>query len=342
VDEVRALPQPLGYRNKLELTLGRDGTGRPAIGFHPSGPAAAGLVDVDCCPLQADLANRVLATARKHLLERPEGARSWAGMPDRGHEPFRLVLRTSRHTGQVLVALRETATPFPRAGALARELMAVHPELTGVVRIRARPGRRGGARVLPVRGKDWLTERVGGISFRLPATSFLQVNVDGAELLTGLVRAAAGPVEGKSVIELYGGVGAFAFDLAGRGATVTVCEADVDAVRCGRQAARAAGAERIRFQHTDVTAFLRACVREGRRAGVVVADPPRSGLGARVPGQIAALEPERVVLVSCDPATLARDARRLAAAGYEAGRAIPVDLFPQTAHVETVLAFTRA
>jgi len=339
VDEVRAVAGVLGYRNKLELTLGRDGAGKPAIGFHPADPAASGLVDVASCPLQTDVANRVLATARDHLLERPDG---WAGQAGAGREPFRLVIRASRHTGKVLVALRETSTPFPRAGTLARRLEAAHPELAGVVRIHARPGRRGGARVLPVRGKTWLVERVGGVSYRLPAASFLQVNLDAAELLIGLVRAAAGPVGGKSVIELYGGVGTFAVDLAKRGASVTVCEADVDAVRCGRLAARSAGVDRIDFLHSDVTAFLRGCLRDGRRAQVVLADPPRSGLGARLPKQIAALQPERVVLVSCDPATLARDARRLTEAGYAAERAIPVDLFPQTAHVETVLALSRA
>jgi 23S rRNA (uracil1939-C5)-methyltransferase len=295
-------------------------------------------VDVEQCPLQTDPANAVLETAREFLLSRPQ---DWVRAADEGAEPYRLAVRTSRSTGEVLVALRETSRPFPDAEALARRLTDAHAELTGVVRIRALPGRRGGARVLPVLGRTWIRERIGGVSYRLPAASFLQVNPDAGELLLELVREGTGLVDGKSVIDLYGGVGVFAFDLVRRGARATVCEADVDAVRCGRRAARSIASDRVTFCHSDVTAFLRAHLRDGHRAEIVVANPPRTGLGARLPKQIAELEPRRVVLVSCDPATLARDARRLGAAGFTAERAVPVDVFPQTAHVETVLFLGR-
>lgn len=338
VDRPRASPRSLGYRNRLELTLGRDRGRRPAIGFHRADSAGEGLVDVERCPLQTDPANAVLATVRDFLLSRPEG---WVGAADEGAEPFRLMVRTSWTTGEVLVALRETTRSFPAAEALAERLAEAHAELTGVVRIRALRGRRGGARILPVLGRTWIRERIGGVSYRLPAASFLQVNPEAGELLIELVREGAGPVDGKSVIDLYGGVGVFAFDLARRGARAAVCEADVDAVRCGRRAARSIAAGRVSFCHSDVTAFLRDFLRDGQRADVVVANPPRSGLGARLPQQIARVEPRRVVLVSCDPATLARDARRLTAAGFTAERAIPVDVFPQTAHVETVLFLDR-
>jgi 23S rRNA (uracil1939-C5)-methyltransferase len=338
VEEPRACSAPLGYRNKTELTLGRDRAGRPAIGFHPAGPAGEGLIDIDRCPLQTDTANGILKTARSFLLSRAD---RWAGAADTGGEPFRLVLRTSRSTGEALVALRETARPFPDARALARRLAASHPELAGVVRIRARQGRRGGARVDSLVGRAWLAERIGGVSFRLPAVSFLQASTEAAEALLALVREAAGPVDGASALDLYGGIGAFAFDLARRGARVSVCEADVDAVRCGRAAARASGADHITFVHSDVTAFLRDWLHERRGADVVVANPPRGGMGKRVPEQIAELAPRRVVVVSCDAATLARDVRRLSDAGYTSESAIPVDVFPQTAQVETVLSLAR-
>jgi 23S rRNA (uracil1939-C5)-methyltransferase len=278
----------------------------------------------------------VLATARKYLIQRAD---RWLEAADRTSEPFRLVLRSST-AGKVLVALRETTTPFPDAARLAERLTAAHPELAGVVRIRALAGQRGGARVLPVTGRSWLEERIGEVTFRLPAASFLQVNPQAAQLLLQLVREGVGPPAATSVIELYGGAGAFGVNLARAGASVTLCEADLAAVRAGREAARGSTSN-IKFVHADVGAFLRRCKTEGRRADVVVADPPRAGLGRRVPEQIAALSPRRVVLVSCDPATLARDTRRLTAAGFVAERAVPVDVFPQTAHVETVLTLTR-
>ena len=335
VDALRAAPSALGYRNKVELTLGRDPEGRPAIGFHRPEGAGPGLVDVRACAVQSRPADAVLATARAFLLER---AAAWSAPTDGQTDPFRLILRTSRATGQVLVALRETTRPFPDARALADRLARKHADLSGVVRIRARTGQRGGARVSAVYGKSWIEERIGELNFRLPATSFLQVNIEAVDLLIDLVQRGAGPVAGKVVLDLYGGIGAFGIALARRGGECIVCEADVEAVRCGRQAVRGRSVGKVRFEHADVGAFLG---REGCRADIVVANPPRSGLGRRVADRLARLAPRRIVLVSCDPATLARDARRLVESGFRIERAVPVDVFPQTAHVETVLTLIR-
>lgn len=332
IEDVRPSPRSLGYRNKVELTLGRDAAGRPAIGLHPLDPGAVGLVDVARCVVQSEPADAVLVSAREHLLARPA---SWAN----ASQPYRLVLRGSRLTGKILVALRETGRAFPDAEELADHLYRAHAErLAGVVRIRALCGRRGGARVVPVRGQTWIEERIGDVRFRLPASTFLQVNGEAGELLVELVRECAGTLDGCTALDLYGGVGAFGIDLARRGAKVTVCEADLDAVRSGRQAARAVDARDVRYVHGDVGRFLRGA----GRADLVVANPPRSGLGPGVVAGIAALGPGRVVMVSCDPATLARDVRRLAATGLVLERAVPVDVFPQTAHVECVASFRPA
>ena len=149
VEEVRAPPAPLGYRNKVEFTLGRGADGRAAIGLHPLEPGRAGVVDVDRCVVQTDPANAVLATAREILLARPD---RWLEASAAAPEPFRLVIRSST-AGKVLVALRETAAPFPGAARFAEHLRSAHEELAGVVRIRARAGQRGGARVLPISGR---------------------------------------------------------------------------------------------------------------------------------------------------------------------------------------------
>jgi 23S rRNA (uracil1939-C5)-methyltransferase len=338
VEPTLASPRALGYRNKVEFTLGPDGRGRPSVGLYAADPDHRGrLVDVDRCPVQTDAANAVLATAREFLLARSD---AWLDPGERA-DRFRLVIRSASREGPVLVALRETTRPFPHAEALARALGDAHPEVVGIVRLRARTGQRGGTRTLPLMGRSWIEEHVGAMAFRLPAASFLQVNSEAGGLLLELVRRGAGPVKGRVAIDLYAGVGAFGIDLARRGADVTACDADLDAVRCGRRAARGSATGRIAFRHGDSAAFLRALLARGHRANIVVANPPRSGLGARVPDQIADLEAERVVLVSCDPATLARDTRRLESRGFVAERAVPVDVFPQTAHVETVLTLAR-
>jgi len=341
VAPLRAPRTTLGYRNKVEFTLGVDAAGRPSVALHGEADSATrgALVDVARCPIQNDLGNAVLTGARSFLLERPRG---WVEASEGLGEPYRLILRTSQLRGEALVAVRETSRPFPEAEELAAALMADQPAIVGVVRIRAREGRRGGARVATVAGRDWIEERVGGTAFRLPAASFLQVHMEAAEILAELVRDGVGPVKGQSAVDLYGGVGLFGIDLARRGARVTICETDLDAVRCGRRAVRGAGIGEVDFRHVHVAAFLREARTSGRRIDLVVANPPRSGLGRRVPEGIAALAPRRVVVVSCDPATLARDARRLEQAGFVAERAVPVDVFPQTAHVETVMTFSPA
>jgi len=336
VEPVRVAPAALGYRNRVEFTLGRDAEGRPAIGMHPSDPDRPGIVDVERCLLLPEIAHPVLETARGFLLERAD---DW--LASKGAEPFRMTLRVSRQRGEVLVLLRETTQPFPVAKALAERLHAAHRTVVGVARVRARAGQRGGARVTPIVGRSWISERVGELELRLPATSFVQVDTEAAGLLVDLVVQHAGAVARTAVLDLYGGVGSFGIALARQGARVIVCEADAEAVRCGRQAARSAGVPQVTFVHAEVGSHLRAGDHGPHGVDLVVANPPRAGLGRRVPQGIRRLDPERIVLVSCDPATLARDLSRLVELGYTPERAIPVDLFPQTAHVETVLPLKR-
>jgi 23S rRNA (uracil1939-C5)-methyltransferase len=168
------------------------------------------------------------------------------------------------------------------------------------------------------------------------------VNSGAAELLVDLVVAMAGPVEDRAVLDLYGGVGAFALALAQRGARARVIEADPEAVEAGARAAASHGLARVRFERSDVAAYLLRRSARGEAPAVVVADPPRAGLQRGVAEGVAAMRPERVVLVSCDPATLARDVRSLAGGGMRLQRVVPVDLFPQTPHVETISLLTRA
>ena len=338
VEEVRATPSVLGYRNKVEFTLGRDTAGAPAVGLHAADSDQRGLIDVAHCPIQTDVANAVLSTAREFLLSHSE---SWLDVAS-PTEPFRLIIRASSRSGKVLVVLRETRVPFPAAEELARHLKAAHEDLAGVVRLRGRSGQRGGARTIPVLGQSTIEERIGDMTFRLPAASFLQVNPEAASLLLDIVCEAAGKVEGARVIDLYAGVGAFGIELACRGALVTSCDADLDAVRCGRRTAAHRAAGRVAFHHADSAAFLRRYLDEKRGADLIVANPPRSGLGKGVATLIAGSGARRIVLVACDPATLARDARRLGQAGFVPERAVPVDVFPQTAHVETLLVLGRA
>ncbi len=330
-------PPVLGYRNRVELTFGVDADGRRRLGYHAA-DARMGLVDVERCLLQDDVGNRVLLLARAFFVEGPGHALASTGLSD---EPPRIVIRRSAHSGRVLVALRGPADAFPQADAFAGMVREAAPEVASVVRLIARPGRRGGTRVVPLVGPPWIEESLGGILFRLPAAAFCQVNPTVGDRLVDLVQEIAAPVPGSRVLELYGGVGVFSLALSRRGARAHVCEADPEAVACGREATRAHGDLPVTFACSDVAAFLRRPQSPRERPDIVIADPPRTGLGRGVAAAIARLSPRRVALVSCDPATLARDARTLADGGYVPRRVVPVDMFPQTPHLETVMLLER-
>jgi 23S rRNA (uracil1939-C5)-methyltransferase len=302
-----------------------------------AGGARAGAVDVERCLLGSEAANRALRVAREFLLE---DGRQWIGRP--GCMPARLAIRVSALDGKILVALWEAREPFPEADRLAQRLATGVPELCGVVRVRTHAGRRGGGRMTPLFGRKWIEERIGGTVFRVPATCFTQVNSDWIEGLTGLVRECAGEAKGAHVVDLYGGVGAYGMALSRAGATaVTVCEADQAAVRCGREAARRNHAAGVRFVHSTVHAFVRDRWPTERPVDIVVANPPRAGMGTDVSRRIAAQPCARVVLIACDPPTLARDLRLFLDGGFRLRRVIPLDVFPQTPHVETVALLTR-
>jgi 23S rRNA (uracil1939-C5)-methyltransferase len=337
VAETVASPAALAYRNKIELTFGRTPAGVPLLGYHPPGDAR-GVVDIAACLLADPGMNDVVSAARAHFLDGPGAADPALPVTGDGREPLRLLVRRSRSEGAMLAGFRGEPGPFPSGPVFAQRLMAEVPELVGVVRLLVRRGRRGGTRVEALAGRTALRETLGGIAFEVPAASFFQVNTEGAEALMAQVLEACLPVRDGSVLELYGGMGAFGLALARAGGRVTVFEADPDAVAAGRHAAEAAGLV-VRFAQGDVLPLLAGA--RGSSPDLVLADPPRAGFAPGVAEAIGALGAGRVVLVSCDPATLARDLRALQGVGYAVEGVVPVDLFPQTPHVETVTRLTR-
>lgn len=193
----------------------------------------------------------------------------------------------------------------------------------------------------PLRGDPTVTERVAGFDFRVSPTSFFQPNPAGAEILVDLVSQAAAVAPGEGVLDCYAGVGLFARALAADGGTVVAVEANPAAAEDARANLATTTA---RVVTDDVARFLRGLPEPAEEPdfGVVVLDPPRQGAGRRVAAAIARLAPRAIVYVSCDPAALARDARALTNAGYPLTRAVPVDQFAQTAHIETVATFQPA
>jgi 23S rRNA (uracil1939-C5)-methyltransferase len=304
VAETLAAPRPWGYRNSARLHgLG----GR--IGYYAAD--SHDLQEIESDPLLLPVLNDALAAL---------GGTVRAGAP----VPAEVILRASEAHGYALAALRGDADSADDLSQLAARWRMRCPALAGVTL----PGQPPAAL-----GADHLIEELGGIAFHLRPTTFFQINSAAAEALLALVRAGLELRGGERLLDLYCGAGAFALPLAATAADVLGIEEYARAVEDGRTTAEANGITNVRFEIGRVEQAL------GQLDGIfdaAVLDPPRRGCHPQAIDQLLRIAPARIVYISCQPATLARDIKLLVAGGYRVISVQPVDLFPQTAHIESV------
>ena len=322
-----------GYRNKLELGAARAENGEFLLGFHREGTHEIATPAV--CPLAHD----AVAKAPKAL----RGALRFAqGSADLGI--FRVGVRHSVRTRETEIALWTKPGAFPRAH-VAKTLKSAL-KATSIVRVLADPGRARKIKgVETLDGKGCWGEELADARFLTSAPSFFQVNTTQAEKLAAEVveglggrMGEEGPegLDGLLVADLYAGGGTFSVPLARAGADVIAIEAAGSSVRDLRRNAEMNG--------VDIEVVGGDAARELPELGgldALVVDPPRAGLADGVAESIAEAAPARVAYVSCNPATWARDVARFEQNGYRLARAQPVDLFPQTHHVEVASLFER-
>lgn len=331
VAPIVATDPPWGFREKVQLAVGGR-TGRPRVGFYRL--RSHDVVDIEECPVQPeDAVKRVLAAKRAIAERRVAVYDERSGRGAVRH----LVLRGGRATGDahlVLVTAREDAPGLP--GAVA-DLRRLRPPLSGAS-LNLNP--KAGSSVLGPRtkhlfGRRGWRERVGGVLFEVGPASFFQTNARAAEALVEEVRRAIPADPRLRVLDLYAGVGLFALTLAGRVGEVVAVEASRGAAADGVRNARLHGARNCSWRTGPVE---RLVADKGLgRFGAVVADPPREGLGEGVlEGIVRGCRARLLVLVSCDPLTLARDLARAVSLGGRVERVLPVDMFPHTHHLESV------
>lgn len=322
-----------GYRNKLELGAARAENGEFLLGFHREGTHEIATPAV--CPIAHD----AVAKAPKAL----RGALRFAqGSADLGI--FRVGVRHSVRTRETEIALWTKPGAFPRAH-VAKTLKSAL-KATSIVRVLADPGRARKIKgVETLDGKGCWGEELADARFLTSAPSFFQVNTAQAEKLAAEVveglggrMGEEGPegLDGLLVADLYAGGGTFSVPLARAGADVIAIEAAGSSVRDLRRNAEMNG--------VDIEVVGGDAARELPELGgldALVVDPPRAGLADGVAESIAEAAPARVAYVSCNPATWARDVARFEQNGYRLARAQPVDLFPQTHHVEVASLFER-
>jgi 23S rRNA (uracil1939-C5)-methyltransferase len=192
-----------------------------------------------------------------------------------------------------------------------------------------------------VAGAATIAEEVGGLRFRLSGQAFFQTNTEMAEQLYGVAAELAGLQGWERVYDLYCGIGTIGLTLAGRAGEIWGLEIVEEAIADAIGNARANEVSNVRFFAGDVRLAMRELVEEAGRPDVVVVDPPRAGLSQKVVRRIIEAAPKRIVYVSCNPTTLAPNAAQLVEAGYVLRRVRPVDMFPQTPHIECVALLER-
>ncbi len=331
------MAEPWEYRNKAQFPVGWR-AGRVIAGFFA--PGTHRIVDIERCAIQHPVANRILA-AVKELAGR-------YGVPiyDEGTHTgvLRHVLaRVGRRTGEAMAVLVTNGPEFPHGRTIARELMARIPELVSVVQninpVRTNVVLGRESRVLA--GRDSITDSIGDLEFSISPVSFFQVNPAQTEVLYGKALEYAGLTGSETVIDLYCGIGTISLFLARQCREVIGVEWVEEAVEDARENAARNGIRNVRFIAGDAAVEMPRLAAEGVRADVVVLDPPRKGCEEPVLEAIAQMAPRRVVYVSCNAASLARDLGRLAGMGYRTVEVQPVDMFPHTAHVECVARVER-
>ncbi len=331
-------PEIYGYRNKMEFTIA--GTaGEPVIGLHEADRYDS-VLDIERCLLQPDSLNALLDETRQDA--RARRLSIYDQRTGEGLLRF-LMLREGRRTGETMANIVTSAPEIATLAPLADRLRARVPgPVSVVVNVNSRKASVAvGTEEHLLAGRDHINESLGGLTFQVSANSFFQTNTVQAERLFGLVETACELTGGETVVDLYSGTGAISLLLARRCRWLYGIEVAATAVEDAVRNARANGIDNCTFLSGEVRQHLPDLVRNGVKAEVVVADPPRAGFHPKALRALVSLAPARLVYVSCNPATLARDAADLTRAGYRLDWVQPVDMFPHTPHIEAIARLTR-
>lgn len=347
--EVRVLPLltagvTKGYRNKAQYPVSRDREGRYIIGFYA--PRSHRVTEAAGCAIAPPVFGDILDTLR-HLFE--EYRISVYREEEHAGLLRHIYLRRGEVSQEVLLVLVINGTKLPHGKEIADRVSKSHPEIVGVLcnENRERTNVVLGERYTLLWGRDYITDTLCGVELKLAAPAFYQVNHAGAELLYRRAAELAALTGKETLLDLYCGVGSIGLSMAGGAREVIGIDIVPQSIACARENAARAGITNARYFVGDATETEKLLERAEEETGhkilpdVVVLDPPRGGCEEPLLRFIASLSPARVVYISCNPTTLARDCASLATLGYTTGEVTPVDMFPGTGHVETVVLMSK-
>ena len=333
VEEILGAQDTLRYRNKAQYPVSKDG----AVGFYRA--RTHEVIECEHCLLVKPEADAAAEALREYM----QSCRV-AGYDEKtGRGLVRHLYIRSNAAGESLVCVLVNGDKLPKEDRLVTLLRDACPKCTGIVL--GTNTKKGnvilGDRYRTLWGSDRLEDTLCGKTFRLSVPSFYQVNRAQAERLYAKAIEFAGLTGGETVLDLYCGAGTITLAMADRAKRVLGAEIVPEAIDDARENAACSGVQNAEFFCGDASDVAKKLARERLRPDVITVDPPRKGLAADVVESIAEMQPERVVYVSCDSATMARDVKRFAELGYTAVRACAVDMFPRADHVETVCLLSK-
>lgn len=327
-----------GYRNKALLPLGTKKDGSLSMGFYAVNSHR--IVDCEECRLQPEEFNRAMGAFREWAAAYGDPVYDEATHSGRMR---RLYLRKGEMTGQILACVVVNGNGLHHESELIEALKQAVPGLASVVvnSNRERTNVALGQKCRTIYGMDTIEDTLCGLRFKLSPLSFYQVNRTQAERLYEVAARYAGLTGQELLLDLYCGAGTIGLSMAGMARRLLGVEIVPQAVENARENARLNGIENAEFFCGDAGEAARMLAERGERPDVIVLDPPRKGCSPDLVRTVAEFGPKRIVYVSCDPATLARDLKLFAELGYPPVEAAPVDMFPGTAHVETVVLLSK-
>ena len=333
VEEILGARDTLRYRNKAQYPVSKDG----AVGFYRA--RTHEVIECEHCLLVKPEADAAAEALREYM----QSCRV-AGYDEKtGRGLVRHLYIRSNAAGESLVCVLVNGDKLPKEDRLVTLLRDACPKCTGIVL--GTNTKKGnvilGDRYRTLWGSDRLEDTLCGKTFRLSVPSFYQVNRIQAERLYAKAIEFAGLTGQETVLDLYCGAGTITLALSDHAKKVLGAEIVPEAIDDARENAARNGVKNVEFFCGDASDVAKKLARENLRPDVITVDPPRKGLAADVVESIAEMQPGRVVYVSCDSATMARDVKRLADLGYTAQRACAVDMFPRADHVETVVLLSH-
>lgn len=335
---ITGMKDPYHYRNKVHAVFARKKDGTIISGVYEEGTHR--VVPVETCQIEDEKADAIINDIHGLL----KSFKIKIYNEDTGYGLLRHVLiRRGFSTGEIMVVLVLGSPVMPSKNNFVKALRKLHPEITTVV-LNVNDKRTSmvlGDRETTIYGKGYIEDVLCGLRFRISSKSFYQINPVQTEKLYGKAMELAGLSGTERVIDAYCGIGTIGMVAAKSAKEVIGVELNPDAVRDAVKNAKHNQMKNIRFYQEDAGRFMEKMAALGEKADVVFMDPPRSGSTEQFMKSVVTLAPKKIVYISCDPQTQARDLKYLTRYGYKAMGAYPYDMFPFTKHAENIVLLTK-